>query len=246
MNLPAQRYHYPVQRENEVIKWFKKHLNTMFKMYWKTIFLSRKNKPFFWSRGSQTAIILTTRCPFHCEYCQMFIADGESPKYNECTLDEWKKFVENYPEWMELIMVSGGETTLYPEMPELVNWLVDRGHHILLFTNLWKPEVILRLKKSYKLLVWAAFQKTDSVDRFNEAYQMVKNHVRVEVAETLYAGEKRRLPYSVIKPVWDRDYLIHQLPTLSFPPDAPRTNRMTVNCFNVYRDGTSARDKIFL
>ena len=178
----------------------------------------------------------------------MFIADGEAPKYDECTLDEWKRFIEYYTknvEWIELLQVSGGETTLYPDMPELVNWLVERGHHVLLFTNLWKPKVLLRLKKSYRLLVWAAFQKTDSVDRFDKAYQMLKDKFRIEVAETLYDGELQRLPYSVRKPVWNREYLIHQLPTPSFPPDAPRTHRMTVSCFNIYRDGTSARDKIF-
>ena len=219
--------------------------HTIFKMFWKTYFRNRMNKPFLWSLGSEVAMVLTTRCPFKCAYCQMFIATGEAPRFTECTVSEWKKFIEDYTtqlEWIEMIMITGGETTLYDEMPEFVNWLVERGHHVLVFTNLWKPEVLLRLKKHYRLLVWAALHKTDSVERFDKAYQMVKDHFRIGAIEFVGEGEEKKLPYTTIKPMWGRQHLI-DLPTLSFPPDAPRTGRMYAGCYALYRDGTTARDK---
>ena len=224
-----------------MMNWLKKHFKSMFQLYWKTYFRNRRNKPFLWSRGAEMAIVLTTRCPFHCDYCQMFIATGKAPKYQESTVEEWKKLIEDYCnqlEWIELIMISGGETTLYPELAELVNWLVERGHHVLLFTNLWKPEVLLTLKKSYRLLVWAAYHRQDNLERFDKAYQMVKDKFRIGVIEFVGEGETKQLPYSVIKEKWGRQYLI-DLPTLSFAPDAPRTKKLFLACYDLYKDGTA-------
>jgi hypothetical protein len=69
----------------------------IFHPYWKLRFINRKNKPFFWSRGSTMGLVLTTRCQLKCSICQMFIPTGKRPQYDECTLIDLPEQRYHYP-----------------------------------------------------------------------------------------------------------------------------------------------------
>jgi hypothetical protein len=166
----------------------------------------------------------------------MFIPTGNYPKYDECSFGEWKKFFEDYPEWIEEVSVTGGETTLHPDLSKIVNYLIDTGRHVCLMTNLKRPEEILKIKKSWRLYVLAAYHETDDLKRFDKAYNLIKDHLRVEVIEFT---EKRLLPYSRLRETMSRECLL-DLPALNFAPNSPRTKRMYTSCYNTFLDGTKA------
>jgi organic radical activating enzyme len=202
--------------------------------YWNTRFVNSQNKKHFWSSGSAVVLVLTTRCPFRCSYCPMYIPNGEQPKYDECSLDEWKKYISEYPEWIEEFFISGGETSLHPQVSEFVNWLVERGHHVCIFSNLWKPESFLTLKKSYRLVLYPTFHASDNKERFDRAYNMLKDIVRVIPIEL---KEMPVLPYAKSKDTYQLDYFVNEM-RLHFAPDTPRTKRTYTASLPLYKDGT--------
>ena len=164
----------------------------------------------------------------------MFIPNGDYPRYDECTPDEWKKYISEYPEWIEEFFISGGETTLYPDLAELVNWLVKRGHHVCVFSNLWKPESLLGLKESYRLVLYPTYHNCDDINRFDKAYRMLKDRVRVVPIEF---NCPKILPYTKFKDTYKLDYFVNEM-RLHFAPDTPRTKRTYTASLPLYVDGT--------
>jgi hypothetical protein len=122
-------------------------------LYWNTLRINKKyeNVPIWikrFLRGASVNIITTTRCNLHCEECPMFLY-GQPKNYPESTLEQWQTFFRRFPMWISQVYLSGGETSLYPHIVPLANWLIDRGHHVCLFSNLWKPEAFIGIKKHW-------------------------------------------------------------------------------------------------
>ena len=173
-------------------------------LYWNTLRLNNKNftdqgkrkKNYWWQKGTELAVILTGKCNLHCSYCPMFLTDNKYPKFKDCILDEWKKFFEEYPEWISQIFLTGGETSFVPYIAELTNWLVDRGHHVIIFSNLAKPEAFYPIKKSFRFVLIPTFhQNNDTVERFTEAYYKLKKNTKFRIMVQEMETE-HKLPFS--------------------------------------------------
>lgn len=157
------------------------------KLYYKTL---------QFRRGGLLQINLLYPCNLKCEYCSLHIPSGNTPKAKESTLEEWKEYIINFPHKIKEINISGGEPTLKRWLPEITNFCLDKGYHTAIYTNLFKPENILPVKKSYRFKIIATYHHSDSYMRFDRAYQMVKDRFEIEVWEI---GTKT-LPYSRVKP----------------------------------------------
>ena len=180
-------------------------------------------------------MVLTTRCNLKCEdYCPMFKVNGERPVYDECSVDEWKTFIENYPNHIEEVFLSGGETSLYPNVSELVNWMVSKGIYVCIFSNLWKPEAFLGLKKSYRLVLYPTYHVLDSPVRFDHAYRMLKDRITVIPIEF---SNPPVLPYTKFKDTYPLKYFLDEM-RLHFSPTTPRTKRTYTATLPMYADGT--------
>jgi organic radical activating enzyme len=211
--------------------------------YWNTRFIARKNKPFLWSRGSAVVLVITTRCVFKCQYCPALKLTGEHPIYDECNVSEWKKFISEYPEHIEEIFISGGEPSLYPQISEFINWLTkEYKAHVCIFSNLWKPEAFLGLKKHWRLVLYPTFHIQDDKKRFIEAYNMLKDRIRVIPIEF---SKDAKLPFTKFKDTYKLDYFINEM-RLHFSPTTPRTKRTYTASLNLYADGTciGAKDAV--
>lgn len=140
-------------------------------------------------------LILTYACNLHCSYCSMDMVSGERPNAKIIGIEDWKKRVKGFPAKIREIYIGGGEPTLVKYMPELVNWLLEEGYHVCVFSNLYKPEVFERVKRSYRLQVRATFHKVDgeSQERFVKALETARKYVNVnvdEIEKTTIAGTK--------------------------------------------------------
>ena len=123
----------------------------------------------WFSRGVRATIVTTTRCPLSCDYCPMYIY-GMVKRYDESTFEEWKVWLDRFPYWVSHFYVSGGEPSLYKDIVPLVNYLIERGHHVTVFTNLWKIENFDGIKPHWRLLFQPTFHKhEDDLDRFTWA-----------------------------------------------------------------------------
>ena len=151
------------------------------KLYGKTLFLKRL---FRLKRGVSLTLLPTTRCNQHCHYCPMFLTNGlynsspEYPKYKESTFEEWKTWFEHYNEKEAPIFqveISGGEPSIYKELPELVNYLIERGKHVVIYTNLFKPETLNKIKPHYRLRFKCVYHETDNLQRFYTAFKSLNS-----------------------------------------------------------------------
>ena len=155
---------------------------------------------------------------------------GKPKEYEECTFEEWKVFMERYPYWISQVIVTGGEPSLYKEVAPLTNWLIERGHHVIVFTNLWRTENFQSIKPHWRLLFMPTFHKgQDKIERFKKALTTLEGY-QVD-SQQLFENEHN---FGRIKEFFTLDYFKNTDPTLQFAPDAPRTLQVYVGAINMY------------
>lgn len=239
-------------------------------MYWKTLWFTKRNfdsdgespikksKIHWWTRGIEVAMVVTTRCNLHCNYCPMFYGkeekwDGKYPRYKECTLKEWKEWFERFPFWFSQIYITGGEPTLISWIGELVNWLVDRGHHVIMFSNLKNPEPLYVIKKSYRFVYYPTYHQADiSTDNFNKPFgddhdrfknALIKLRSKVdfriiikELNEDMkFKGFKNWGSFR--KKLYTDNWFYNEDRLFHAPPNAPKTGILYKGCVKTYRGG---------
>jgi len=201
--------------------------------YWLTLrFVSKIPRVFRFVRsGVRATVVTTTRCNLHCSYCPMFM-HGPVKEYQESTFEEWKTWFERFPVWISQVYVSGGEPSDYPHIVPLVNYLIDRGHHVIVFTNLWKIENYNGIRPHWRLIFQPTFHKgQDNLERFEAAvaemrkkYQVTSQQVRVN-------------PFGMdrIKEFFTRKWFTETDDGFQFAPDTPRSLQVWSGCVNLYR-----------
>jgi len=181
------------------------------------------------SKGINAAINLTTRCPLRCGYCPMYIY-GEPRKYEESTFEEWKVFIERFPYWISQVIISGGEPSLYKEVAPLTNWLIERGHHVIMFTNLWNVKNYEGIKPHWRLLFMPTFHKGDNYERYSKALKKIDKY-QIDSQQVL----ENEHNFGRIKEFFTLNYFKNIDATLQFTPDSPRTLQMYVGSINMYK-----------
>ena len=191
----------------------------MIKLYGKTL---------LFRRGKMLNINLLYECNLSCSYCSLEMPTGIRPKAKRVGLGEWKDFINDFTSKNKIreVYVSGGEPSIVKYMPELVNWLIGKGFHVLMFSNLYNPDRILQINKSYRFKVQATYHQCDDLKRFDEAYKKVIKKHRVDVDEIGYQS----LSYSKVKPFMHVDDL--KLTEFRVSPDLVLYD----SCFNHYTD----------
>ena len=199
--------------------------------YWLTMRL-HKQKGHWWSKGVRATVVTTTRCPLDCDYCPMYIY-GAVKKYDECSFDEWKVWFERFPEWISQVYVSGGEPSLYKDIVPLVNWLVERGHHVIVFTNLWKVENYEGIKPHWRLIFQPTFHAdNDKIERFKPALEKMEKKYQVSSQELF----ENKHGFWRIKEFFTPEWFKNEDNGFQFAPDTPRTLQIWSGCVNMYRD----------
>jgi MoaA/NifB/PqqE/SkfB family radical SAM enzyme len=122
------------------------------------------------------------------------------PVSSHSTLEQWKEFVKSFPVKIKEVTISGGEPTLYPDFVELVNWLLDEGYHVKVFTNLSGNAKLSELKRSYKLIIKATCHTWTGMpgEWFKNLYHEVKKRHRIDAFEI---GDKKMLDFTELKPL---------------------------------------------
>lgn len=157
--------------------------------------MSIYGKTLLFKRGITLQISLLYECNLKCLYCSLEMPTGKRPKAKRVSLEDWKHFIKTFPQKIKEVYVSGGEPTLVKYLSELVNWLIDEGYHVILFTDLFNPDLILKIKKSYKFKIQSTYHHSDSITRFDNAVKKLKGY-KIEVDEI----GSQLLTYSKVKP----------------------------------------------
>jgi len=166
----------------------------------------------------------------------MFI-HGEPKKYDECSFEEWKVFLDRFPVWISAMYISGGEPGMYKDIVPLVNYLLKRGHHVLIQTNLFKPEAFIGITPHWRLVFMATYHKEceDKLGRGDQFFANV-NYLRGQgfavVSQQIGTFDKR---HTRVKEYFTEKWFKDVDNSIMFEPSTPRTLRMWVGCINMYK-----------
>jgi organic radical activating enzyme len=134
-------------------------------------------KSLLFKKGISCVFYLTWACNQDCKYCANRISKTQYPKSKIATLNDWKLIVDNLNRVFKVkeISLCGGEPTLVPYMTELANYCIEKGFHVNIVTNLYKPEELLRLKWSWRLLIIATYHHEYDVEQFIKNFDLINS-----------------------------------------------------------------------
>lgn len=168
--------------------------------------------------GMWLTISITTRCPNKCEYCPL---GQPHPIINESSLEQWKNFIEDSPSYISYVCISGGEPSLVSWFPDFINWLIDSGRTVTIYSMLQCPERFLLINNSWRLFIDATFHKSDNRNRFINAYNIIKRAgFNIEVFEL--DNERKQLDLSRLKHFYSQQDIINTR-LFHCAPNAPMT-----------------------
>jgi MoaA/NifB/PqqE/SkfB family radical SAM enzyme len=89
--------------------------------------------------------IVTTRCNYSCGFCSF--ADTLNAKTNELSLEEIEKTYATIGQNLNVIVYSGGETTLNRNLPEIIEaaYRLTPVKSVYIISNAWKPNLLLEI-----------------------------------------------------------------------------------------------------
>lgn len=89
--------------------------------------------------------IVTTRCNYSCGFCSF--ADTLNAKTNELSLEEIEKVYATTGKNLNVIVYSGGETTLNRNLAEIIEaaYRLTPVQSVYIISNAWKPELLLQI-----------------------------------------------------------------------------------------------------
>ena len=189
-------------------------------------------------KGVRLSMALTFRCNLKCPYCVVDKPLGHTPKVKESTFKELTNFVKNrFPYKIREIKLTGGAPELHKDFVKFANWILDQGYFLIIFTNLKRPDILMQLKKSRKLMFIASYHHSKAHDYISMSkelyirnYILLKNNYRIVVDEIGNSPEDKWLEFSRIKPFLTNEEMIANNAMIRVAPDL----RMYCNCWDVY------------
>lgn len=123
--------------------------------------------------GKIAAIIFFYGCNFKCGFCHNkgLVLQEESEKLKTYTEQEILEYLETNKDFIDGVVISGGEPTLQKELPEFLKKIKKLGYNIKLDTNGSNPELIEELVKK-RLIDYVAM---DIKTNLEEYYKITKN-----------------------------------------------------------------------
>ena len=205
------------------------------KIFWvmHNLFGVINNKPSIFKKGISIDIIPTTRCNYKCSVCHMFL-HGEVKRYEECSLEEWKTFINRMQHWVSVFYISGGEPGLYKDIVPLTNWLIERGHKVIIMTNLSYAHKFKGIKPNWRLMFMPTFHSEFAkMETFKFNLWWLKREGFNVTSQQIFQNDGR---FNRIKEFFTPNWFENIDDNLQMAPDSPRTLRLYTGCINIFRN----------
>lgn len=94
--------------------------------------------------GKVVSVIFTKGCNFRCGYCHnpFLVLPELMSVMEDITVDDVLSILEERRTWIDGVVVSGGEPTIHPDLPDFLSRLKAMGLTIKLDTNGSNPEML--------------------------------------------------------------------------------------------------------
>jgi pyruvate formate lyase activating enzyme len=92
--------------------------------------------------GKVTSVIYLAGCNFRCPFCHnadLVLRPAEMP---EVDMDALEEYLQEQADFLDGVVVTGGEPTLNEDLPQLIKWLRDKGLKVKLDTNGTNPDML--------------------------------------------------------------------------------------------------------
>lgn len=96
-------------------------------------------------KGKVCSVLFLGGCNFRCPFCHnhpLVLSPGKQKAFN---FHEILDFLEQKRQWLGGVCVSGGEPSLDPKLPSMLQCLKSRGWQVKLDTNGTRPEILATL-----------------------------------------------------------------------------------------------------
>jgi pyruvate formate lyase activating enzyme len=117
--------------------------------------------------GKVAAVVFTQGCNFKCPWCHnASLVSVNVP--NDSLIPEEKvfEFLENRRSHLDVVVVTGGEPTIQPDLPEFIHRIITMGFLVKLDTNGSRPKVLRKLLKQ-KLIDYVAMDIKAPLDIYD-------------------------------------------------------------------------------
>lgn len=150
---------------------------------WYKIFRYGKLKKL--KRGITITIMITHKCNLHCNYCSLKIPNGEMLllKYKDMTFQKLMDIINDFPLKIREVTISGGEPALNKDFPKMINWILNKGIFVTIYSNLTRIDPYFLIQQNYKLRIQSTYHVNYNRDKFIENYYKIKKYHRIDVDE---------------------------------------------------------------
>lgn len=136
-----------------------------------------------------SAVFFTLGCNFRCPFCYNKEAVFGS---KELSGKEIENFLEERKNFLEAIVLSGGEPTIYPDLIHFIKKIRNKGYLIGLETNGTNPEILKELIKQ-KYLDFIAMDVKTSLSNYFDATKT--NFSSEKIAKSISLIKKSKIKY---------------------------------------------------
>lgn len=89
--------------------------------------------------GRIAAVIFLPECNFRCRFCHAVDLVLHPQSLPKIAWGEIESYLQNYKDWIDGVVISGGEPTLYPALEDLILSIKNMGIPVKLDTNGTNP-----------------------------------------------------------------------------------------------------------
>ena len=97
--------------------------------------------------GKISSVIFLPGCNFKCPFCHNYPLVYEPETLKKYNFEDIKKYLIEHKNWIDGVVVSGGEPTIYRELENFIEIIKDLGFAVKLDTNGTNPKMLKDLIK---------------------------------------------------------------------------------------------------
>ncbi|MHC1598410.1 MAG: anaerobic ribonucleoside-triphosphate reductase activating protein [Candidatus Methanofastidiosia archaeon] len=117
--------------------------------------------------GKVSAVVFLGGCDFRCPYCHNWQLVEDSDATEDLDLGKIVNYVKSSSEWLDGVVLTGGEPTFYPDIIELAETFKALGMEVKIDTNGSNPNVLHELIHK-DLIDYIAMDVKNSFEKYAE------------------------------------------------------------------------------
>jgi pyruvate formate lyase activating enzyme len=129
--------------------------------------------------GRLAAVIFLPGCNFRCPYCQNPDLIKNPEKLPTISYKELVDFLKDRRDWLDGIVITGGEPTIWSELPKLIENIKNMNYEIKLDTNGSRPDMIEQLIKE-KMIDYIAMDIKGPLEKYDLITKVDVNKVSIK------------------------------------------------------------------